>query len=91
MTGLSKRALLHQLEGLNQLDLIDLEVGIRPRYGHGRAETFDQLARDADHGLPGDGVAHILGLRHRPVAAVDDPLDIRWDPRLHVRVLLSLA
>ena len=82
---------MHQLKRLEQLDLVDLEVGIGARHRDRGAEALDLLAGDADHRLAGDGVAHVLRLGHRLIAAVDDPLDIGWDPALHVGKFLPLS
>ena len=91
MASFAKGPLLDQLDGLKELNLVDLQVGVRPGHGYGGAESLDLLAGDPDHGLAGNDVAHVLGLGHGPVAALDDSLDVGWDPGLHVRECLSLA
>ena len=91
MLRLPKGSLLDQLERLEELDLVDLEVGVRPRNRHRRAQALDLLPGDPDDRLAGDRVAHVLGLRHRPVAAIDDSLDVGGHAALHVGDLLPLA
>ena len=91
MPRLAEGAFLHQLKGLDQFDLVDLEVGVGARHRDRRAEPLDLFAGDADHRLAGDDVAHVLRLGHRLIAAVDDPLDIGWDTRLHVGQFLALS
>src|SRR5436305_5047642 len=73
MSGLAERPLLHQLERLEQFDLVDLEVRVGARHRDRRAEALDLFAGNADHRLARNGVTHVLRLGHRLIAAVDDP------------------
>ena len=90
MLGFSQGPLLDQLQRLQQLHLVDLERGVGTWDRNRGAESLHLLAGDADHRLTWDGVAHVFGLRHGPVATVDDPLDVRRHAALHVGKFLAL-
>src|ERR1019366_7768511 len=57
--------------------------------GHGGAEAAHLLARDADDGLAGNGLAHVLGLGEGAIAVVDDRLEIGDGSGLHVGLRLA--